>query len=75
MFPKGEFSPVRGYANMMRKMGLRYDRIDINEDNSHQNGVIVPIDEMKLKLISVLERIADRPSCLLRSVDENPYLH
>lgn len=49
-FPKGEFTPVRGFANMIRKMGASYDRIDIAASDSLDSGAKVPVQELLSKL-------------------------
>ena len=40
IYPKGEFTPIKGHGNMARKMGIYYDRVDITGDNSLSNGII-----------------------------------
>jgi hypothetical protein len=75
IFPKGEFSPVRGYANMIRKMGIHYERIDISEQNSKSQGAIVPLTTVTDKLSVLLTKVTKQHSCILDSVKSNPYLH
>lgn len=75
IFPKGEFTPVRGYANMIRKMGIHYGRIDISDKDSHGDGAIVPLTEVQKQLSVLLEAVEERASCVLPSVASNPYLH
>jgi hypothetical protein len=74
MFPKGEFSPVRGYANMMRKMGLHYDRIDISDRDSRADGAIVPTSTLVDKLDSMISKVTKESSCILPIVGSDPYL-
>lgn len=74
MFPTGEFTPVRGFANMIRKMGLHYERIDISPQGSQSSGAVVPTSEMIEKVRLLLNRIRDKPTCVLEHVVSNPYL-
>jgi hypothetical protein len=74
MFPRGEFSPVRGFANMIRKMGLSYDRIDIDGENSLPEGAKVPLKEMVEKLTELIAKVVRAPACVLPQVVNDPYL-
>lgn len=74
MFPSGEFTPVRGHGNMIRKMGIYYDRIDIVNRDSQSDGAIVPIDELTDKLSHIIKHIQKGPSCFLPQVIEDPFL-
>lgn len=74
MFPKGEFTPVRGFANMIRKMGLSYQRIDIPAEQSLGTGAQVPVEEMVRKVRLLLDAVHDQPACVLAQVVDNPYL-
>ena len=74
MFPKGEFSVVRGHGNMARKMGLYYDRVDISDQDSTADGAIVPVNELKDKLHRMIDQIHGKSSCVLPQVVEDPFL-
>jgi hypothetical protein len=74
MFPKGEFSPIKGHGNMVRKMGIYYDRLDIGGEDSHGNGATVPIPPLIDKLKNMLRNILKTPTCVLPEVIEDPYL-
>jgi hypothetical protein len=74
IFPKGEFTPVRGFANMIRKMGLQYQRIDVRPEKSLPNGAMVPGQEVAEKLKILLERVVQEPACVLPQVVKDPYL-
>jgi hypothetical protein len=74
MFPKGEFTPVRGHGNMIRKMGIYYDRIDVIDRDSHTDGAIVPVQELSDKLSRIIEQIQGGSSCLLPQVLDDPFL-
>lgn len=74
MFPRGEFSPVRGFANMIRKMGLHYQRIDIDAAHSLGDGAQVPVAEMVSKLGILLDAVHSQPACVLSQVIDNPFL-
>lgn len=75
IFPRGEFFPVRGYANMIRRMGIHYSRLDLSEQNSRPNGAVVPAQEVVSQLINLLHTMSAKPSCILKSVLDNPFLH
>jgi hypothetical protein len=74
MFPQGEFTPVRGFANMVRKMGAHYERIDIAGKDSRASGALVPVQEMAAKLGALLRAVTERPSCVLPQVVDDFYL-
>lgn len=74
IYPKGEFSPIKGHGNMARKMGLHYDRMDLSQADSQGGGCTVPA----VKLADVVERmvgeIKGKPSCVHPSVLDDPYM-
>jgi hypothetical protein len=74
IFPEGEFTPARGYGNMVRQMGLHYRRIDIGHEGSKTHGAIVPVEDLKINLLSLLQDVINKPSCILDNVINNPYL-
>lgn len=74
IFPKGEFSPVRGFANMIRKMGLSYSRIDISAADSLPEGAKIPVKEMTEKLSGLIAKVVRAPACVLPQVISDPYL-
>lgn len=74
IFPEGEFKPIRGYGNMARRMGHHYERLDLGSINSKSNGARVPVKDLQELVLSILKRIEKKPSCVLKSVIENPYL-
>ena len=74
IFPKGEFTPVRGFANMIRKMGASYDRIDIAASDCLDSGAKVPVQELRSKLQLLLDKVENTPSCVLPQVLSDPYL-
>lgn len=73
IIPTGEFSPVRGFANMIRKMNFHYTRIAINRENSRSHGAVVPINELKESIIDMLKKIQTKPACILPTVMKDPY--
>lgn len=75
IFPQGEFFPVKGIANIMRKTGVHYSRVDIDKQNSLAEGARVPVPETIKTLRSLVAKVRSQPSCVLRSVVKNPYLH
>jgi hypothetical protein len=74
IFPRGEFTPVRGFANMIRKMGLSYGRIDISKEDSLGDGARVPVAELVQKLRDLIVRVVKEPACVLPQVIDDPYL-
>jgi hypothetical protein len=75
IFPKGEFSPVRGHGNMVRRMGFQYSRLDLSAPNSGHDGCTVPPSELSTALGKLFHDMENSPSCILPSVLENPFLH
>lgn len=59
IFPRGEFTPVRGYANMIRKLGLHYRRIDIDGQHSGGDGAVVDSKLVTEQLDSLLQAIVE----------------
>jgi hypothetical protein len=74
LFPSGEFTPIRGHGNMVRKMGIFFDRMDISQQNSQSNGAIVPVDQLVLKLDKMVKQVKQQSSCVHPEVVRNPYL-
>jgi len=74
MFPRGEFFKVRGFGNMIRKMGLHYTRMDLSQPDSMPDGARVPVAALVAGLRSMLSTVAAQPSCVLEHVVQDPYL-
>lgn len=74
IYPSGEFSPILGHGNMARKMGLRYDRVDIDADRSRHEGAFVPTEELSNKVVAMIKSIRDAPTCVVADVRDDPYL-
>eukprot|EP01039_Chlorochromonas_danica_P004295 gene4295-4715_t len=74
IYPKGEFSPIRGHGNMVRKMGLHYDRVDIGASDSRENGAVVPVQELVSKTEAMLNSLVEKPTCIHPNVIADPYL-
>ena len=73
-YPDGEFTPIRGHGNMARRMGLKYDRIDITKMNSRSDGAVVPVNELDISLKNMINMILHKPTCVLPQVVNDPYL-
>jgi hypothetical protein len=73
IFPQGEFSPIRGYGNMARRIGHHYVRMDIDSRQSKPDGVTVSPELLLKHITSLIEQIKEKPTCVLRSVIEDPY--
>lgn len=74
IFPKGEFTDIRGHGNMLRRMGVHYDRIDLSGENSHADGAIVPVQNLVGSLDKLIQRMKSSFSCIQPNVLDNPYL-
>ena len=74
IFPHGEFTPIRGHGNMARKMGLRYERLDVASAQSLANGVTVPVVELIKQLRKVVLDIQRQPTCVHPDAYFDPYL-
>ena len=59
---------------MIRKMGIRYSRIDIDPANSHSDGAVVPPAKVSKQLGELLQQMRDNSSCVLPQVPQDPYL-
>ena len=59
---------------MIRKMGVRYARIDIEPKSSHADGAEVPAAEVSQQLQKLLQQVWDDSSCVLPQVVDDPYL-
>jgi capsular polysaccharide biosynthesis protein len=73
IFPQGEFSAIRGYGNMVRRMGINYQRMDLGSKESQSSGAIVTASLLKSEVEKMIDAILHKPSCILPSVLEDPY--
>lgn len=69
IFPQGEFSQIRGYGNMARRMGHHYERIMLRGGD----GTTVAIPDLLSTVNRVLSKIREQPTCVLPSVLSDPY--
>lgn len=74
IFPQGEFFRIRGHGNMLRRTGVKYNRVDISSQDSQPNGVIVPIQTTAAMVDSMLREMIDAPACIRKDAYDNPYL-
>jgi hypothetical protein len=74
IYPYGEFSPIKGHGNMARKMGIYYDRIDIDSVNSKSNGVYISKKILEEKVLTVVDKIKKKSTCVLKNVVNDPFL-
>lgn len=72
-FPKGEFTPARGYGNMARRLNVHYDRMDLTPADSGSQGSTIPALEFGRRLKAMILKIVDVPTCVLPAVIEDPY--
>ena len=68
------FSEIDGHGNMVRKMGIYYDRLDIAAADSHGDGARVSVSELVIKIKKMLHQIVEQATCVLPAVIEDPYL-
>lgn len=74
IFPSGYFFPIRGHANMMRKTGIKYERLEIDSSASTSTGATIPATALATLMIKMIDTIVKAPSCILRTAYEDPYL-
>ena len=74
IIPEGEFSPVRGFGNMIRKMGFQYHRMALDKAHSRAEGATVPIESLKSQLSAMIGKVTGPSSCVLSSVVRDPFL-
>ena len=76
IFPQGEFEAIKGYGNMARKMGHRYDSF-VALAGGHDPREGTPVDPALLKerVVAMLRTLVDKPqmSCLLPKVVSDAY--
>ena len=74
VYPHGEFTPILGHGNMARKMGLRYDRLDIPASDSLSHGAKVNPEALATLLTRMMNTIVEKPTCVIPSAYEDPYM-
>lgn len=74
IFPHGIYTPIRGFGNLARHLGIYYDRIDITPKHSNTDGALVSPEEISVKLNLLIETMTKEPTCLLPSVVNDPFL-
>jgi hypothetical protein len=73
IYPNGEFTPIRGHGNMIREMGIHYDRLDLTAGESSSNGVTIHAEPLLNKLLQLIDVTIEKPTCILPEVYNNPY--
>eukprot|EP01038_Epipyxis_sp_PR26KG_P010549 gene10549-14171_t len=81
IFPQGEFQSIRGYGNLAKRLGYKYERYDMNNKtatnlNTEKSDGKSEIHVFSLMVIveRMLNFIVMKPSCILPNVISNPYL-
>jgi hypothetical protein len=74
VYPKGEFSPIKGHGNMVRKMGLRYDRLDADQASSRGDGVEVDSAALGKLVADMVLSLQKEPTCVLPDALNDPFL-
>lgn len=73
IFPQGEFFPVKGFANMARKLGVQYDRMDLSGAASQPQGAVVDAVQLVSKLKAMVQVVQVKASCVLPTVLKDPF--
>mmetsp|Transcript_23764 Transcript_23764/g.32531 ORF Transcript_23764/g.32531 Transcript_23764/m.32531 type:complete len:375 (+) Transcript_23764:2-1126(+) len=68
IFPQGEFSQIRGYGNMARRMGHHYEMMQLGGGGSR-----VDPSELLKAVERVTKKIEKAPTCILPSTVSDPY--
>lgn len=74
IFPQGEFFRIRGHGNMLRRTGVKYNRVDISHSDSLSHGVTVPVQTTANIVDSMLKDMIAKPACIRKEAYNNPYL-
>lgn len=74
IFPEGEFKQSRGYGTIARRMGHRYERIDISSNFTEAAGTAVPLHLVLGVLDMMTKEIYRSGSCFLPAVMASPFL-
>jgi hypothetical protein len=75
IFPETEFTGVKGYRNMARRMGHQYARLAVAREHTSLQGTAVAPGAVVDAVRDVLDRItATGGSCFLPEVISTPYL-
>ena len=74
IYPDGEFSNGRFFPNMVRKMGIHYERIDVLKADSFSDGARVSPKVLASSLDNLMQTVLQKPSCVLPAVLTDPYL-
>jgi hypothetical protein len=72
-YPPGEFIPIRGHGNMVRRMGLYYDRMDL--PGASQTGMKIDTSQMLDRIRGIIDKIDRQPSCLVPDVLHDPFFN
>lgn len=77
IFPQDSYRGIRGYGNLARRLGLHYDRVDIDKPFTSKGpnlGSTVPVQFLCGSLAKLILGTRAKPSCVLPQVYEDPYL-
>lgn len=73
LFPDFSWFKDVSHGNMLREAGVHYESIDMDVAAIKDTGVVLPIDKLRGKLSLILEKVVNKPSCILPEVLEDPY--
>jgi hypothetical protein len=75
IFPEGEFKQMRGYGTIARRLGHRYERVDISSNLTLSHGTQVPTKMLLGAVTKVLDEVLQTGgSCFLPDVLIEPFL-
>ena len=73
IYPRGEYSAIYGHGNMARKMGVKYERIDLPGSSTIGSGSVLPSKDIADLVRSMLAVLRQKPSCIHPSALDDPY--
>ncbi len=73
-----EIYPVKNYrevthGNVIKLLGAKYDRIDLDASRSKPTGVTLPINIIKQRSLALISAVVNQSSCLLTTAIQNPF--
>ena len=74
LFPRGEHFAIRYHGNMVRKLGARYARFELDHKDSTPKGAVVDAEKLAIRVGEMVDSVVARPSCVLPQVLADPFL-
>jgi hypothetical protein len=73
VYPQGEYTRIYGHGNMARKIGVHYNRIDLDASYTGGDGTRIPTDQLERSVDNMIEKLYNKPSCIHPSAIDDPY--